>query len=119
MNDTNGNNPAYPSKWDANNRGLTIRQAYAKDAPPVPEWFEERYKLKIPDRFNDWATDDIKRKYNDEGEIWEAMPTDKERMDVEAHHQRWEHYFEKEKELAEKIFFEWRWYYADMMLKTR
>ncbi len=50
-------------------KGISARDVFAKDAPPVPEWFKPKGQGDTP--------------------------------------------------YEEAKFFEWRWYYADMMLKTR
>lgn len=105
--------------YEDQEQGLTARDVFAKDAPDVPDWFEKMNEIKQPEIWVVWATKEISRKYNNEEEEWIEAPTQEEKNAVMDWGMSWTLYFAEKRMFPEKIFFEWRWYYADTMLKTR
>lgn len=125
---TNENKPAYPQHWQSllafedqiHESGLTKREMFAKDAPPMPDWFECQTKLTAPSQPKSW----VEMEDGEDKELlknWQHDPCFDLPDHLEWYQMAWEDYREKkwEYDQAKKIekFIAWRLYFADELLK--
>lgn len=96
-------------------------------APEVPEWYVQKfmsdYTIPEPKQWSDIESEYVNR-YNQDAREWypDITPTPEEKQFIESWEKEWDAYFENEKllkekelEILEQCYFQWRFYYAKTM----
>lgn len=110
-----------PTIGIASYMGLTKREYFAAHAPEVPDWFEHKTAPfpKEPKSWIDMAPDDP---FKEEARQWyQDRSYDIASEELQWFQQAWENFWEERhiwnKQDKANRYFQWRYYYADMMLK--
>lgn len=131
----NGDKPAYPVECNWSNgqihglqtgeytgfaTGLTAREVFAKDAPPMPDWFEYTSKLKPPKEPKSWVDMPEGDDQND-CKNWQHDTECELPEHLQWYSQAWEKYWDEREAyyqaLKSEKYFAWRLYFADELLK--